>query len=356
MATDADRPTPPVGRARSVTFTVAVVSVVAAAAMGAAVPPRHPDGQVSDPALYLDVVHRMRDGGGYYGAMAQRMVDLGIGPVETVRAFRLPTMFVMADLLGSDALVRAALAVTVVCMAALLASGLRRPLVAIAPAVYLVGVASTSWPSPDLWAASLALGAVGAARRERWWSAVLLAAGATAFRELAVFALAGVALQAWRSRASLRPWFLALPALAGLAVVHVGSVTPYLVAAGEGAETPLLGTGSLWAAAVLGGWLLPGAAVVGPAVLTIAVLHARRERLGALVGPVLAFPVVGLIIERPVWSLFVFPLALALATDEVATWVSAARARARPLRRQPEPPQTSPLRPAVVPADGAAAG
>jgi hypothetical protein len=349
MSTDAHTATRSAVRVRGVTLCTAVVAVVATTALGSAAPPRHPDGQVSDPALYLDVVHRMRDGGGYYGAMTQRMVDLGIGPVETVRAFRLPTMFVLAELLGSDALLRAALAVVVVCMAALLASAMRQPLAALAPAVYLVGVASTSWPSPDLWAASLALGAVGAARRERWWAAVLLAAGATAVRELAVFALAGVALQAWRSRASLRPWLVALPPLAGLAVVHVGSVTPHLVGPGEGAETPLLGTGSLWAAAALGGWLLPGAALVGPAVLAIAARHAWRKRLAALAGPVLAFPALGLLIERPVWSLFVFPLALALAIDEVASWVSAGRAR-----RRRAPSRTTPSL-AAMPANGVAA-
>ncbi len=60
-----------------------------------------PRGDTNDQLAYLDTVHEMRDGVGYYTAM-QDGLEREIGPVESTRAFRTPTIFWLWSALPSD--------------------------------------------------------------------------------------------------------------------------------------------------------------------------------------------------------------------------------------------------------------
>src|SRR3954451_3180092 len=109
----------------------------------------------NDPAVYLDAVHRMRHGAGYYGAMDAAMRAFRIGPVESTRAFRPATVFVLWRWLPNDHVVWIAfLPLTVVATAAI-ASIVRAPLLALLFTGYMIVVGTAGYSAPELWAVAL---------------------------------------------------------------------------------------------------------------------------------------------------------------------------------------------------------
>jgi hypothetical protein len=291
-----------------------------------------------DPGVYLDAVHRMRDGSGYYDAMDAAMRAGGIGPVESVRAFRLPTWFHLAQLAPSDRVLWwAFLAIVVTGTVAILARLVLHPLSALAGGAVLALEGLDGYTFPDVWAVPWVAAAWWAAARRRWWAASACGAVATGLREVALLALLAVAVEAWRRARSLRPALVALSALAVLAVVHARGAAAHLVPAGEGREAQFLGSGhgpasvaDLATAWVPGGW------AVGLPLYGLALWHLHRIRLLPVAAPWLALPLVGLAAHRPEWGALVVPLAVTFGVDALVDLVGQWRRQASGAGRQPD--------------------
>lgn len=288
--------------------------------------------EVTDPDVYLDAVHRMRGGEGYYDAMDAALRAAGIGPVESVRAMRMPTWFVLARWVPSDRLLWwAFLAMMVVCVV-LVTHLVRRPVTAVATAGLMALIGLEGYTFPDVWCVPLVLGAVLAARRQRWWLAIALATGATAIREVAALALVALAVEMVRTTRRWMPPLLALAAAAAMGLAHAHAVGPYLVAEGQGREAQLIGSshGLSSVASMASAWV-PGGIAIGVPLYLLAVWSLRRSPLLCTLGVWLALPLVGVVVHRIEWGALVTPVAMALGLDALADLVGRGRSQTVPV-------------------------
>lgn len=304
--------------------------VVATAAMALSMAGSVPsfDPTRPDPGVYLDAVHRMRSGAGYYDAMDAALRAGGIGPVESTRAFRLPTWFELARLTPNDRVLWWCFLLVTVATVAVLSRVVQRPLASLGAGAVLLFIGLDGFTFPDVWAVPLVAVAMWAVQRQRWGVAVGAAALATSVREVAVLVLVAVVVCA---AVRARSWWPALVAVAGLGLLaygHAEAVSQHLVAAGSGREAAFAGSSKgissvfdLATAWVPGGWW------VGLPLYAVAVWRLRTLGLGTAAGPWLALPLVGVIAHRPEWGALVVPLAVAFGIDGVAAGVAHRRAR-----------------------------
>jgi hypothetical protein len=161
-----------------------------------------------------------------------------------------------------------------------------------------------------------------------------LAAAAFCVRETTGLLLVGGLLAAWRTGRRRTPWVVGIVAAGIVTLLHAHAAGPFLAGPGQGAETPLLGTGRPWFVPTMMGGGLPLGAVLGPVLWLAAMAHVRRgpgrfpgheDRAVATLH--LWLPLLGLVLRRDYWGLLVLPLVLVWGVDEIAARVHDWRAR-----------------------------
>jgi hypothetical protein len=300
----------------SAAHRVAAVAVVALCALAMVDPPDRPTQYDNDQFLYDQTVDRMRDGDGYYEAAAATFKSVG-GAVETARAFRPPTAFLVWRWIP-EGLLWPGYVVFVCAATGLLLLFASRAAIAVPIVVaYLLalGRVSVEYLFVELWTVPLTAGCLLAHQRRRDGVAAGCALVATAVRELAAPLVAGGLFAARIARRPLRPWAIAAAGGAALYGLHLLLLQDHLSSAGT--EQELLGTGSLGAVVDIAGFQLPAGALLGPALwaLALAALWRRGRAQVALLGPLMLLPLVGLLVDRPYWGGMVVPFELLLAGE-----------------------------------------
>ncbi|MCU1345253.1 MAG: hypothetical protein JWL70_1519 [Acidimicrobiia bacterium] len=286
-----------------------------------------------DPAVYLDTVHRMRHGIGYYRAMDEAMRAVGIGPVQSTRAFRPPTAFLLWRWLPSDRWIWVAfLALTLAATKAVLPM-VRHRWVALCFTAYLLVVGFDGYSTPELWSTALIATGIGLAWQRRTLPALAVLLVATSFRELAVLALIGVVIDGW-NRPHVRAAAIGCGgALVGMYLLHSRGAAPFLVPVGQGKEARLIGSAHFpWSLLNMSGVWLPAGVLTGPLLLALALHRLRAVRRLWLLVPQFSLLLTGLLVHRVEWGMLVVPLTLTLGVDE--TWTL----RRQSLNRHDEPP------------------
>jgi hypothetical protein len=301
---------------RTAAHRVAAVAVVLLCAVVAFDPPAEPSTYDNDQYLYQQIVDRMRDGDDFYTAAAGAYRSVG-GAVETPRAFRPPTAFLVWRWIPTDLLWPAYVALVCGLTGLLLLAATRAPIAVPLVVVYLIslGRVSVEYLFVELWTVPLTAGCLLAYRQRRERLAAGLAVAATAVRELAAVLIVGGLGAAWRARRTVRTWLVAVVVASALYALHVLLLQDHLSAAGT--EERLVGTGSLQAVAEMTGFQLPASGLVGPALWALALAGLwRRERAeGLLLAPLLLLPLIGLVVDRPYWGAMVVPFEILLAAE-----------------------------------------
>mgnify|MGYP006924546466 CR=1 FL=1 len=271
-----------------------------------------------DPFVYHRVVQSMSGGLEFYPSLDEVFRAYGMGPVDSVLAVRSPLGFWFLALIGNDNVTWLLMLAAATVAALLLARTLHNPVLAITVILFFESVGQVAWTAPELWASILVVAAVGLALDEQWIPAAVTATIATSVRELAVLVLVGIAVSQRRSGRSVVAPVVGLGVVTAFYLAHWTRASSYLVPVGEGRQADLFGTGSFPSGvlAMMSTWL-PGGVVVGVILFaaTLAWAH-RRDRL-ALLAPVLALVLAGVLVDRPEWATFVIPLTLALGLDEL---------------------------------------
>lgn len=311
---------------------VCAAAVVAVCVLYAVVAPTRGHEHFVDQVINRETVDRMRAGAGYYPAMDRALRD-HIGPASSVRAFRLPTAFLVWRVLPRRAvwlLFVALVGVTAWLLMRLTATPWSGPFVAL----YLLHVARPHTSAGfvdqyllvELWTVPAVAGALLLWRRSRWAAAAGLALLAVAVRELAALLLIGGLLWALVWRRPWRPWALAIAGGVALVAVHAALTVPHLAAHGK--EAALLGTGGARRVLTMLDVGIPGPQLVGLALWLLGGLVLARDReLACFAGPYYALPLVGLLVGRDYWGILVVPFAIAWSAqvvDRAAVRVKAA--------------------------------
>ena len=272
-----------------------------------------------DHAINRDAVTLMGDGQGYYEAM-DRSLRAHIGPAETARAYRTPTLFLLWSQLPEGALWP--LYTLMAGVVGVLVLGLTRMTV-LAPVVvlYLLRVPRLGGDPPvdrfllvEYWTVPLIAACLVAWRHRRWWPAAAAALAATMTRELAAVLLVGGLLAALRRRLPVAPWLVALAGAAAALIGHAVAASGHLVE--NGTENPLFLTGSLWTVLEFMGFGLPGGAIVGPPLWGLAAW--RIFRVGDFDDLVILFltmPFLGLLFDRSGWGVLLVPFTIVWAAE-----------------------------------------
>ena len=283
-----------------------------------------------DHHVFGEACHRMHAGAGYYDAM-DASLRATYGPSESLRAFRMPTVFLLWSLAPSDRWLWVLLVflagLTGFVFMGLCETPVGPPLVVI----YLLAIGRFQSPegsmaqflTVELWAVPALAAGVLAWRRQRW----VLAAGfcllAVLIRETAAGVLLAGLVWAQVSKRPRWPWLVA-GVLAGAAyLAHALCVSPYLVAAGQGGESALLGTADFPMSILrMAGFALPGGPVAGLVLWLLAVRWMWRSAdYSWFPGLYLALPLVGVLVERPLWGILVVPFTLVWGIDSAVDLV-----------------------------------
>jgi hypothetical protein len=277
-----------------------------------------------DHIVFRQAYEQMRAGSGYYEAMdgALRAV---YGPSETLRAFRMPTVFLLWRCLPQESW----LWVLFVILAgitgwAFLRLG-RTPLAAPLVVIYLLATARYRGPQglvaqfmlTELWAVPALAGAALAWQRDRRVLAAALSLLAVLIRETTAVIILGGLIAAHRGRHRRWPWVAAGLAALGAYCLHAFCVWPYLVPPGAGKESPLLGTADFPDSMLrMVGFGLPGGQVTGLILWTLAARWIWRWKESLwFPGIFLTLPLTGLILDRPYWGILVVPFTMAWGID-----------------------------------------
>jgi hypothetical protein len=292
-------------------------------AYGLAVKGQH---AIHDDAAFRDVIHRMHGGEDYYHATVDAFLRRGTR-VGSVRAFRLPTVFLLWRVLPTGWLYPGFIAVVVIGTSFLLLFVTTRPWIVPVVTLYLAHAGRIlslrgrpqldEWLLVELWTVPVIAAFLLAVKRERWWWAAGLGAAAFLVRELAGALLVGGALSALLYRRSLRPW-LAAAAVAG--VLYVGhAVLAADAALPHGTDAKLAGSGQFPRTVLeMMSWPIPGPKVIGLALWVLALVWLARKHELVLYGPLMAIPAFGLIVDRSYWGLLVVPFTLFWSLELVA--------------------------------------
>jgi hypothetical protein len=288
--------------------------------------------QAIDHHIDLRTVALMRRGLGYYDAMNRAMREVGHAPVDEVRAFRMPTVFLVWRWLPDERAIWM-LFVAMVVLTALMTFRLTR-FELVAPALALLLLATgkmrtgsgwvNQWAVVELWVAPASVATLLAWKRERRGLAAWLAFLAFLIRELASGMLVIGLIMSLRTGRAKAHWIAACALSAVVYLAHGDLAGPYLVARGKGVELPLLGTGSPGAVVAMMGFGLPLGAVVGPVLWSAAVARGWRARNGLALG-LLAVPLSGVLVARPYWGLVSLPAVVIFGTEGIADLVRAVR-------------------------------
>lgn len=290
--------------------------------------PVAPPFEMIDHTLFRVTVAAMREGSGYYESM-EAAFQLVYGDergalIENVRAFRMPTAFVLFGLLPSDAVVWY-LFVAVAGLSGVVASFLtKRPVLGIGVTAYLLSIGmlnqggrwSAQFMTTELWAVAPLLGSLVMARARKWWPAALLALVAMLVRETAATVLIAGAVLALVGRVPRTPWLFAFGLGSVAYLLHAGAVSPFIdPQAGEGLlaepSRPLVILEMM-------GFGLPGLLVVGPVLWALAVFHVRGRDAGCLLALApLVLPFAGPLIDREYWGILVVPLSIVWGIDQL---------------------------------------
>jgi hypothetical protein len=258
----------------------------------------------------------MRHGSSFWSGMDQALRHI-YGPAQSIRAFRMPTIFLVWRWVPASALWLLFVAMAALCgwLASRLSGRLwTMPVVATLMVTYGEGPGYTQYLLVEPWAVPFVLGSMVAYQRERCALAAGLALGAGLVREQAAALLViGLAVAIVR-RLPWRAWALGTVLWLAAFAVHVAAVSPHLVAHGH--ETPLIdGTHPIVSVLETAGFGLPLDVVAGVVVSALAAWAQLRRREQALyAGGYLGIPLVGLVVHRPYWGMLTVPVALAWAT------------------------------------------
>jgi hypothetical protein len=317
---------------------VCSAAVLALCAVYAVLPPTQGQERFVDQVINRETVQSMRHGAGYYPAMDSALRHHG-GAVSSVRAYRLPTVFLLWRALPGGRAVWLLFVVLAAVTGFLLLDGTAVPIMAPLVVWYLLNAARPhvggTWVDQDLivelWAVPAVAGVLWAWRRSKWVAAAALVVVAALVRELAAGLVAGGLLAAQVLHRPRRPWLFAAGAVAAGLAVHSILASSRLVA--HGSESGLLGTGGSNRVATMMGVALPRPTVLGPLVWVLAAgrLAADRE-LRLLMLFYVALPFTGLFVGRDYWGFLVVPFTLLWAGEAV---VALARSLAGRLRRAP---------------------
>ena len=293
---------------------VAAVTVLVLGAIFVFLPPQQPQRYDNDEFIYAHTVERMKHGSSYYRAAADSYREVG-GRVETTRAFRPPTAFLLWRWIPTNLLWPSFVVLVAVATALLMLSDTSAPLAVPVVMIYLLvlGRVSVEYLFVELWAVPLVAAAIFAAKRERWWLAALFGLFATAVRELAALILIGGLLEAVVRRKPWWPWAAAIGAGGILYGVHASLLAPYL--AQRGTEEALFGTGGVGAVLDMAGFQLPAHAVVGVVLWALALYGLVRTDRILFLGPYALLPLLGLIAARPYWGGMVVPFLILWASE-----------------------------------------
>jgi hypothetical protein len=276
---------------------------------------------LAGPADTVDVDHRAHEAtvagldDGYYRAMTDAMMERDDGPSGSVRAWRLPTLFWLWSMIGTQWWTYlVVLAFGCIALIWLLPRPLLVPFLALYLAVnsfpHLDRGWQAQWLTVELWAVLLACAAVAFWWRQMELPAAAAAVGAALLREHLVLLVAGGAVQAWRKNRPLWPWIGGLGLFAVAYAIHTVMALPFV--ADVGFEAPLWWTGGLAEAAAMAGFGLPASSLVGPALIGFALWRSRRDLMPM---PLLLLPLTGFVGARPYWGLMVVPVAIVVLVD-----------------------------------------
>lgn len=288
--------------------------------------------QAIDHHIDLRTVALMRHGVGYYDAMNRAMREVGHAPVDEVRAFRMPTVFLVWRWLPDERAIWLLFVALVVLTATMTFRLTRFELVAPALALVLLATGKlrtgSGWVDQfavvELWVAPASVGALLAWKREQRALAAWLAFLAFAIRELAGGLLVVGLIISLQRRKARAHWIAACAAAAVVYVAHGELAGRYLVAHGKGVELPLVGTGGAGAVVAMMGFGLPIGVVVGPVLWSAAVYRCCTARSYLALG-LLAVPISGVLIARPYWGLVSLPAVVIFGTEGVADVVTSLR-------------------------------
>jgi hypothetical protein len=295
---------------------LAAAAVVVIGAVFLFSPPHQPRRYDNDEYIYAHTVARMKAGESYYRAASDSYREVG-GSVETTRAFRPPTAFLLWRWLPTSLLWPTYVVLVAVATGLLLLTLTTAPLVVPVVTIYLIalGRVSVEYLFVELWAVPLAAATLVLADRGRSRAAAACAVVATAVRELAGGLLLGGLLVAVTRKRPWPPWLAGLGVAAGLYALHVVSLQPYLGA--HGTEAKLLGTGSVGTVLDMAGFQLPAHRVLGALIWGLALINVVRTGRFPLLAFFVTLPLLGLVANRPYWGAMVVPFLILWAGEEV---------------------------------------
>jgi hypothetical protein len=297
--------------------------VLALCAVYAVLPPARGQERFVDQVINRETVHSMRAGAGYYPAMDKALRRHG-GPVSSVRAFRMPTLFLLWRVLPGPRAVWLLFVGLVAVTAFLFLDLTSAPVIVPFVAWYLLNAARPhiggAWVDQDLivelWVVPLAAGVWWMWRRTQWGGAAALAAAATLVRELAAGLVAGGLLAAQVLRRPRWPWLAAGGAVVAGLAVQSALTSSHLVA--HGTEIALLGTGGPDRVATMMGVGLRHPLLLGPLVWILAVSRLATDReLRLLFLFYVTLPVTGFLVGRDYWGFMVVPFSILWAGEAV---------------------------------------
>ena len=289
-------------------------ALLALCVLYAVLPPARGQERFVDQVINRETVQSMRHGAGYYPAMDRALRRHG-GPVSSVRAYRLPTVFLLWRALPGGRAVWLLFVTLVAVTGFLLLDITAVPIMAPLVAWYLLNGARPhvggTWVDQhlivELWAVPAVAGALWAWRRTKWVAAAGLVVGGL---------LAAHVLHRPR-----RPWLLAVGAVtAGVAAQSV-LASGHLVA--HGSEIGLLGTGGPDRVATMMGVGLRHPMILGPLIWVLAAARLAADReLRLLMLFYVTLPFTGFFVGRDYWGFLVVPFTLLWAGEAVVLAVT----------------------------------
>jgi hypothetical protein len=283
-------------------------------------PPQQPRRYDNDQYIYANTVARMKARDSYYRAASDSYKAVG-GSVETTRAFRPPTAFLVWRWVPTSLLWPTYVVLVAVATGLLLLGVTTTPLVVLLVTVYLLalGRVSVEYLFVELWAVPLVAASLLSFERRCWRAAAAFALVATAVRELAGGLLVGGLLAAVMHKRPWSSWLVGIVAAAALYAVHVALLQPYLGA--HGTEAKLLGTGSVGTVLDMAGFQLPAHRVLGALIWGLALIHVVRTGRFAMLAFFVTLPLLGLVANRPYWGAVVVPFLILWAGEAVAALI-----------------------------------
>lgn len=300
---------------------ILVIATVVAGSIAYACWIAPPDLHHLDHLAFVDTLQRMRHGQGFYAAFRDGLQSVGI-VAGRADAFRFPLFFEIVRWIPPSMLHVAFYAFVVVGTSLVVLRLSSEPLAAVTVAGYLLlagqqpirGGSIADWMIVELWTVPLLAGALLAHRRRRWWLAAVLVGVAVLFRETNALLLLGGLLYAQRRDVPRKPWIVVASVCALAFAVHLHVATGYVRP--HGTDAPLLGSGSFPSSVLHMLQYRDGLpALFALALWGVAWWRATRLGIVELVGPLLAIPLFGVVVERPYWGFLVMPFVIMWSTE-----------------------------------------